>query len=337
LKKISQYKRIRLEASSACQLHCPSCTTANNAIPAIGRGFLRSEKFRKLVEENRGIKEIELSNYGEICLNPDLLEIMKIAYANNITLRVDNGVNLNNVRPEVLEGFVKYRVKSITCSIDGASAETYAKYRVGGNYEAVIKHIETINMFKNQYRTNYPVLRWQFVVFGHNEHELSRARSLAKDLKMNFCAKLSWDSIFSPCSSEVAKREFHVSSREEYEKKSGKDYMQQTCHQLWDDPQINWDGRVLGCCMNYWKDFGGNVFDDGLVNALNNDTMQYARHMLLGLNDVRDDIPCATCHVYLTMKEQEKFLDRNFKKKIYNEAKRMIPYPMKSFLKKLRL
>ncbi len=44
-----------------------------------------------------------------------------------------NGVNLNHARDEVLEGLVKYRVRGVKCSIDGASPETYRVYRIRGN------------------------------------------------------------------------------------------------------------------------------------------------------------------------------------------------------------
>ena len=87
--------------------------------------------------------------------------------------------------------------------------------------------------------------------------------------------------------------------------------MQEICHQLWDHPQINWDGKVLGGCRNFWGDFDGNVFRDGLIDALNNEKINYARDMLLGNNKERDDIPCTTCDIYLGMKAKGKWLVRN--------------------------
>jgi hypothetical protein len=44
----------------------------------------------------------------------------------------------------------------------------------------------------------------------------------------------------------------------------------------------NWDGKVLGCCINTWIDFGGNAFRDGLTASLNTEQIQYAQAMLLG-------------------------------------------------------
>ena len=313
-------KKIRLEASSACQLRCPSCATANKAIlPTVGIGFLRLSDFQKLLDENPWIAQIELSNYGEIFLNPDLLEIIKHAYEQKVVLTADNGVNLNNVNRAVLEGLVKYKFRSMTCSIDGASNETYKRYRIRGNYDVVIENIKKINLFKKQYKSKYPFLIWQFVIFGYNEHEIPMAQKLANELDMDFYLKLSWDTEFSPVrNQEFIRKKVGAASQEEYKEKRGVDYMQEVCHQLWDQPQINWDGKVLGCCRNFWGDFGGNVFTDGLFESLNNEKINYARDMLLGRQEGRDDIPCATCDIYSDMRTEGKWLKRTMRELLFS-------------------
>lgn len=322
-------KKIRLEASSACQLKCPSCPTTTKAIqPTVGTGFLTMRSFRTLLDNNPGIEEIELSNYGEIFLNQELLEIIQFAYERNVCLTADNGVNLNNIKLDVLEGLVKYQVRSMVCSIDGASEDTYKQYRIGGNFETVINNIRKINLFKKQYDSQYPLLTWQFVIFGYNEHEIPLAESLASDLQMKFRVKLSWDPEFSPVRNiKFIREKAGAASRVEYKETFGVPYFQEICHQLWDQPQINWDGKLLGCCRNFWGDFGSNVFVEGLEKSLNNEKIRYARNMLLGKLVARDDIPCTTCELYLDMAREGKWLQREAKKvrrkpwwKLYNFA-----------------
>ncbi len=288
--------------------------------------------FQKLLDENPWIAEIELSNYGEIFLNPDLLEIIEYAYERKITLTADNGVNFNNVRIEVLEGLVKYKFRRITVSIDGASNKTYKQYRIGGNYDVVIENIKKVNLFKQQYQSKYPLLSWQFVIFGHNEHELLTARKLANELNMYFYTKLSWDAKFSPVQNqEVIRKELGAVSRGEYKEKYGVDYAQGICRQLWEQPQINWDGKVLGCCRNFWGDFGGNVFTDGLLESLNNEKINYAKDMLMGRQGARDDIPCATCGIYLDMKREGHWLKRSVKRRLISS----IPPKLKHIIERL--
>jgi MoaA/NifB/PqqE/SkfB family radical SAM enzyme len=305
-------RQIRLEASSYCQLRCPSCpTTSGHIHPAIGSGFLRFDDFRKLLESAPTAKQVEISNYGEVFLNPQLMRILEYAHEKGVAITIDNGANLNNVKNEVLEGLVKYRVRGITCSIDGATPESYRKYRVRGNFDTVIRNIETINSYKGLYQSNFPRLIWQFVVFGHNEHEIPLAREMAAKLGMEFRTKLTWDDDFSP----IRNKEFvrsqtgaQSTSREEFEQGHGYNYGSEICNQLWDQPQINFDGKVLGCCRNFWGDFGGNAFTDGLNNSINNEKMSYARDMLTGHKPARDDIPCTTCEMYTAMRDSSKFM-----------------------------
>ena len=94
----------------------------------IGAGFLSFENFKQIVDDNPWLSQIELSNYGEIFLNPDIRKIIKYGFDNNVELSAHNGVNLNNVREPVFEDLVKYKFRYLNCSIDGASQETYKQY-----------------------------------------------------------------------------------------------------------------------------------------------------------------------------------------------------------------
>src|SRR5271156_5704793 len=101
--------QLRLEASSFCQLRCPSCPTTARAIhPTIGSGFLRFEDFQALIDDNPALGRIELSNYGESLLNPHLLKILEYAHSKAVPITLSNGVNLNHASDELLEGLVKY-------------------------------------------------------------------------------------------------------------------------------------------------------------------------------------------------------------------------------------
>jgi MoaA/NifB/PqqE/SkfB family radical SAM enzyme len=307
--------RIRIEASSFCQLRCPSCPTTAGAIhPVISGGCLRFDDFRSLIDGNPWITAVELSNYGEALLNPELIAMLQYAQHKSVAVNLHNGVNLNHCRDELLEALVKYQVQKITCSIDGASQETYRVYRVRGDFDRVIGNIKRINLFKQMYHSEVPRLLWQFVVFGHNEHEIPVARAMAADLGMTFHTKISWDAKFSP----IRDKEFvraqtgeQAVTRQEYEEIHGRKYLREACQQLWDDPQINWDGKNLGCCRNFWGDFGGNAFTDGLAACLNHEKMRYARSMLRGQKPSRSDIPCSTCEMYHAMQARSDWIVRD--------------------------
>lgn len=302
--------RVCLDASTVCQLKCPSCPTADGTIgKKIGGGFLSLENFARFVREHAWVKDIELSNWGEILLNPELIGILEYAHERSIVVRAGNGVNLNRASDEVLEALVKYKVRKLACSIDGASRETYGIYRVKGDFDRVIGNVEKINEYKRRHGSRYPELYWQFVVFGHNEHEIGEARRIAKRLNMQFVVKLSWDELYTEAFSPVVNREtvrreagLGVADRSEYEQRYGRSYAAKACAQLWKQPRINHDGRLLGCSINHWGDYG-NVFEDGLETCLKGERMTHARQMLTGNRPARDDIPCAACKVFESMRK----------------------------------
>lgn len=302
------FQRIRFEICSRCQLACPLCDASRRAqAPGIiGWGYLKFEKFKKFLDKNPLVKEIGLSWLGEIFLNPDIGKILKYAFEKGVVLDADGGVNLNSVSDDILRDLVKYKVASITVAIDGASQGTYVKYRRRGNFRKVIKNIMTINKYKRQYCSKLPVLSWQFIIFGHNEHEIPIARKLAAKLGMNFFTKLSWDKNFSPVRDpEFVKRATGSDfvSRKEYAFQSGEDYMDRVCHDLWDKPVINWDGNLFGCCKNKSVSFG-NVFNSGLESALKGEQYRYMKEMLLGEKPPRADIVCTKCPVFKNRKKQ---------------------------------
>ncbi len=298
-------RRLRLEATSACQLRCPECPTATGETgPVIGTGHLKLEAFEQLLDRNPSLRHIELSNYGELFLNPQLPKIMQCAFERGVHLTAENGANLNTASDEALEALAKFRFRRITCSIDGASAETYSRYRVGGDFDTVISNIRKIQSFKARYRSPYPRLTWQFISFPHNQQEIAAARAMAQSLGMRFRVKLAWNEANDLVQIELGT----IQGRNDYREKYGVDYMRSICRQLWHFPQVNWDGRVLGCCRNFWGEFGGNAFTEELTVVANSEKMRYARGMLQGHEPSRDDIPCTTCSLYLDMEKSGRWL-----------------------------
>jgi MoaA/NifB/PqqE/SkfB family radical SAM enzyme len=76
-----QSVEIRLEASTHCQLKCPSCPTAAGEIQkTLGSGFLSLDRFREIIDDNPQLAKVELSNWGEIFLNPQIIKIMQYAF-----------------------------------------------------------------------------------------------------------------------------------------------------------------------------------------------------------------------------------------------------------------
>ncbi|MFH1150624.1 MAG: SPASM domain-containing protein [Actinomycetota bacterium] len=305
-------RTIRVDASTICQLKCPVCPNAQRLYEqvVVGYGYLRESDFRSLLDDNPWISEIELANSGEVFLNPDLLGIMEYAHRKDVILTINSGANLNTVRPEVLDGLVRYRVRSVACALDGTCNETYTKYRVNGDFDTVLENVKTIIDLKKRYGSKYPLLRWQFIVFGHNEHEIPVARRMAEELGMEFDPRFNCDPGFSPIRDEpLVRREIGAAGVEEFRRVKGDNYGHAVCYQLWDAPQVNWDGTMLGCCLNISTDFG-NVFREGLLTVLNSEKMTRAREMLTGVCGPSPDLWCSSCPQYEYRRSRDWWISR---------------------------
>lgn len=309
-------KKIRIDVSTKCQLNCQRCymrMDKEGAENGCGLGNLKFENFKKFIDDN-DFESIELSNHGEIFLNPEIDKIIEYANSKNIEMTMDNGVNLNYLPDSTAEIIVRCKVKRIDVSIDGASQETYQIYRRNGDFNKVIENIKKINFYKEKYHSDAPTLYYKFIVFGHNEHEIEQAKILAKNLNMEISFEQNTYPDFSPVRNpEMVIKQTGLPTielpphklLEEYEQGISDWYY---CAFLWDEPQINWDGKILGCCSLFTDDFGGNVFKEDFLTAMNNPKLIYAKNMITNNAPDNPAIPCSNCYMYQDMKANNKWL-----------------------------
>lgn len=291
---------ICVEATTRCQLACPGCMTAARTIASVsGSGYLRASSFLGILENAPWVRHVELSNNGEMFLNPELAEIIRIAAERDVRLTAANGVNLNHATDEVLEAMVRHGFYGMAVSLDGVSQEVYSQYRRRGDIGRVFANIEKINSLKKKYDTPYPYMVWQFVVFAHNEHEMVAAAFQARRYGMAIRYKLQWNDDYSPLKNpDMARKIMGAATRAEFEAKHDIHYMAPACLQLWKRPIFNWDGAVIGCCKNWWAHFEGNALKDGVEVAVNGEGIAAARRALQGKAELPEDSPCARCEVY---------------------------------------
>ncbi|MBF0546404.1 MAG: radical SAM protein [Candidatus Riflebacteria bacterium] len=241
-------------------------------------------------------------------MNKEIPQILRYAYEHNVETTIDEGANLNDVSDESLEALVRYQTSILRCAIDGVTQSTYEKYRVGANLKKVIANIKKINSFKAAYRSLKPVLIFQFVIFGHNEHETERAKLLASMLKMKLNYKLNFSENFPVQNRDKIRALLGYSDRKEYMEKEGRHYMRNQCYEMWIRPQINWDGKLLGCSRNFWGFYSENVFQNDLIANINNEKISYARDMLMGLKPLYEDIPCKNCGIYKSLAKNNSWI-----------------------------
>lgn len=310
-------KRIRLDLCNMCQLHCVECYIRNNVDlinkQSCGFGYVPFEKYKALLDNNPNIKEIETSNHGEIFLNPDLEDIIRYSYEKGVKLTAFTGVNFNSVSERMAEALVKYKFRTMVLSIDGATPETYAIYRRGGDFNTVINNIKTVNKYKRKYNSIYPVLVYKFILFGHNIHEINKAKILANKLNMPIVFYPNYAQYYSPVPKDKQRKVQLATGVKPIGTDINHRFIQYKtsrsvpffCTELYKDPQFTYNGDMFGCNKPFLQTYGVDLFRDGLLKTLNNEKVIYAKKMLADFSvEPRKDIMCSDCYVYEFLKEK---------------------------------
>jgi len=290
---------IRLDICTLCTLNCVACPIRKINYGKLKAGYVKFEIFKKFIDENLElIRKIEISSAGEPLLNPDLIKILKYAYENNIVITCRNGTNFNSLDDAKIKALVDYKVEDIVFACDGATQETYQKYRRNGDINKVFDSVRKIQEYKKKINSEYPRLIWQYIIRESTEskEEIELAKKLAKEFNVELKFKLTHEINYTPKNSQELKEITglkYVTRKEAAD--NGEYYLTASkCRQLWNSPAINWNGDLLGCCWN-WEPFNINVFEVGLAEALKN--KEYCKAKMYLSDKIENDksIPCMNC------------------------------------------
>jgi MoaA/NifB/PqqE/SkfB family radical SAM enzyme len=115
-------------------------------------------------------------NYGDPIMNNDLLDMVKYVKEHNTTLHMDIHTNASARNTawwkELATALPANHI--LHFGIDGLE-DTHHLYRVGTDFNKIIKNAQAFIGAGGR-------ARWNFITFRHNEHQLSEAKSLSKEL-----------------------------------------------------------------------------------------------------------------------------------------------------------
>ncbi len=168
---------IDYEMKFKCNLRCPMCLMS---LPLEGRrkygrpeAELSAETVRGLLVEGsaRGQKAMGFGGLWEPLLSPDLPDLISFARSRGL---VDVMFNTNALLLTEKTGraLIEAGLTRLMISLDADTAATYAKMRVGSDFETVCANIENFIALRSRMGRALPVLRLSFCRTALNEHEL---------------------------------------------------------------------------------------------------------------------------------------------------------------------
>ncbi len=270
---------IMIEPTNICNLRCPLCPSGNGTLRR-DKGFMNLETFKKIIDEiYKDSFMVVLWNQGEPFLNKDILKMIRYASDKRMfTLLSTNG----NVQPDSDE-IVTSGLDSLIISLDGASQETYNKYRINGRLSEVLELAKRIVNSRSKTNRKNPLLRWQFLVMKHNEHEIPAIRKLAKEIKVN---NLELKTVQIYTKEDIEKylpqnpryRRYHIKG-DNFELKAG---IPNRCRRIWVNAIVNWNGEMAVCCFDKDIDYKlGSLEDSNLLALWKGKSFQAFRQQIL--------------------------------------------------------
>jgi len=189
-------ERLHVEPTIRCNLHCPAC---GRDLAARGRrrADLPFDLYKRLMAEvGPHIRYLNLYDYGESFLHPRVFDMIEFAKRINpeITVIVStNGIPLHTAQRRAR--LVSSGCDEVIFSVDGASQETYAQYRVGGDFDRVMANMRALVDERNATGASTPRVVWRYILFEWNDsdEEMARARTLAEDIGVDWFCWLTTD------------------------------------------------------------------------------------------------------------------------------------------------
>ena len=267
---------VLIEPTDACNLRCPLCPTGAG-VRQRPTGSMSLENFCRIIDEIApSVYGIALSNYGEAFLNRDLTAMIRYAKAKR--LEVNCVTNAQSIGPQEAREIVEAGLDVLTVSLDGYDQQSYAAYRVGGEFSKVVEGLRLIKEQKAAQKRAAPVVVAQCIVMKQNEAHLGEIEKLARELgARRLVLKRLCDLRAFPASldgmKELLPRDPKYRAYTQGEDGSvrwnvaaaDRDF----CPLAWDFPAINWDGTLFPCCFICDGLAMGNVFESGFAAAWN--------------------------------------------------------------------
>jgi hypothetical protein len=187
--------RLYIECTAACNISCAeACCAPETGITRTRQaGMLDFDLFRRVVDEaGPSLVRIDFFNYGEAFLHKraiEMCEYIKTQFPQIYLYTSTNGLAFSEAQARRL---AHSGIDEVTFSIDGATADSYVKYRQRGRFDLAVANLRAMADEKRRAGRDLPFINWRYILFKWNdsEAEMDAARELARDIGVD---RLCWE------------------------------------------------------------------------------------------------------------------------------------------------
>lgn len=239
-----------IEPANYCNLHCPQCPTGLGNIKKKPQTF-DLDKFRNIITTlSPELCYLNLYFQGEPFLCKELPQMVEFATKHNIYTSIStNGHFLDS---DTTESLKKAGLGKLIVSLDGATSDSYKKYRVGGNFDTVTEGI------RNAVKAGLKV-ELQCLLLSTTENEIQQVKQLSKSLGV-------WKVTFKTAQFYTLDTLMPSSNKHSRYKKGSltiKRRLKNRCWRVASSIVITTEGNILPCCFDKDSTYSyGNIFSE---------------------------------------------------------------------------
>ena len=228
--------KLHVEPTSVCNIRCPTCPQAVDAVPR--HGYMDLELFEKVVDQGRAsVREINLFFRGESLIHPRCADMVRVCAERGIVAHVNtNATLLDEARSRDL---LDAGVGKLTVSFDGWDRESFERMRKGARFDRVVANVRRFLELKRERGGSGPYVTLQVITLRADRPAGPEVSALYRDLFRGLPVD-EWDPIWAHDWSGVFE-----GVAETY----GPNYF--PCNWLWKSMAVHWDGAVSSCCADF--------------------------------------------------------------------------------------
>lgn len=273
---------LSVEPTTACNLSCPECPSGLKQFTR-PIGQMTFENFKTIInKQHKWLIWLILYFQGEPFLNTHFFEFVR--YAKEKKIFTTTSTNGHYLSKSLAKKTVESGLDQLIISLDGLDAETYKKYRIGGNFNTVMDGIKNLVEAKQIAAVSHPYIIVQFIVFKSNEHQIEKVKQLKKDLgvdkvELKTAQFYNYENGKDLMPSNTAFARYEEIKQGEYQIKNK---LKNRCLRMWQGSVITWDGDVVPCCYDKDADYKfGNVVERDFKEIKNNAAYSNFRQQIL--------------------------------------------------------
>ena len=281
-------KKVNIEVTNMCNIRCRVCP-----IPTMNRkrGLMSLDNFKLIVNKlPLSVKRIDMNWSGEPLLNKDIFKMVRYAKNKGIVTHISTNAMLLD----------KFFVKEITDSglysiavcLDGTTKKVHEDYRVGSDFDHIVKNIKWLTKLKKSHNMDVKIVLQTLLT--KNNSDFKKIEEFGRELGVD----------------EIDLRYFSLGSEDKIDRKEAIDtfipsldksmydvvdgnakvkYTTGYCRAFF-SPVILFNGDLVLCCMDYeGKTKYANLIKEDFAEVLNKIPVKKIFFRLFGI--------CKNCEI----------------------------------------